>query len=228
MTLRIKAQKYAEELGYSPRIFKASSGWISRVLTRHNKVGIHLHGEADDMTAGEREEIMAGWRLTFHDLLEEYSIPPSCVYNGDQTGLYYQKLPNRMYVDKDTKSTYAGVKQMKDKTRITLMVCTAADGSKVPLSVVGKPKKPECFRLLRGGKTPVPYTNQSNAWFNQEVTIWWIRRVLWPYHLKTHGDKHCVLLLNNCSENKVDEVHIPPLLHLVFLSPNVSFLCRYH
>ena len=65
-------------------------------------------------------------------------VPPSRVYNGDQTGLYYQKLPNRMYVDKDTKHTHAGVKQMKDKTRVTLMVCTAADGSKVPLAVVGK------------------------------------------------------------------------------------------
>ena len=85
--------------------------------------------------------MMADWRISFHDLLEMYNIPPSCVYNGDQMGLYYQKLPNRMYVDKDAKKTYAGVKQMKDKTRITLMVCTAADGSDVPLSIVGKPKK---------------------------------------------------------------------------------------
>ena len=103
--------------------------------------------------------------------MEEYGIPPSCVYSGDQTDLYYQKLPNRMYVDKDTKSTYVGIKKMKDKTRFILMVCTATDGIKVPLSVIGKPKKPECFRLLRGNNTPLPYTNQSKAWFNQEVTI---------------------------------------------------------
>ena len=58
-----------------------------------------------------------------------------------QTGLFYQKLPNRIYVDKSKKNDYAaGAKQMKDKTRITLMVGTVADGTKVPLSIVGKPK----------------------------------------------------------------------------------------
>ena len=31
-----------------------------------------------------------------------------------------------MYVDKDTKHKHVGVKQMKDKTRVTLMVCTGA------------------------------------------------------------------------------------------------------
>ena len=44
-------------------------------------------------------------------------------------------------MDKSKKNDYAaGAKQMKDKTRITLMVGTVADGTKVPLSIVGKPK----------------------------------------------------------------------------------------
>lgn len=107
---------------------------------------------------------MICWRCTI------YSHRVS-TYNGDQTGLYYQKLPNWMYVDKDAKKTYAGVKQMKDKTRITLMVRTAADGSKVPLSIVNKPKN-MCFRMQRGSKPPLPYMNQNNAWFNRDITIW--------------------------------------------------------
>ena len=45
-----------------------------------------------------------------------------------------------MYVDKPNKKYYAGDKQMKDKTCITLMVGTSASGKKVPLDVVGKPK----------------------------------------------------------------------------------------
>ena len=53
MTLCIKAQKYTEELGYSPVAFKASSRWIVSFLSHHNKTSISLHGEADDMTAGE-------------------------------------------------------------------------------------------------------------------------------------------------------------------------------
>ena len=68
MTLRNKSQEHTEELGYSPRAFRVSSGWISRVLSRHNKVGITLHGEADDMTVEEREDLMSDWHITFHDL----------------------------------------------------------------------------------------------------------------------------------------------------------------
>ena len=61
MTLCIKAQKYTEELGYSPVAFKASSRWIVSFLSHHNKTSISLHGEADDMIAGEWEEMMADW-----------------------------------------------------------------------------------------------------------------------------------------------------------------------
>ena len=76
--------------------------------------------------------------------------------------------------------------------------------------------------MLRGSKTPLPYTNQNSARFNQDITILWIRMVLWPHHLKTHGDKHCVHLLDNYSTHKVDTGRLPPSLHLVFLPPNVT------
>ena len=93
------------------------------------------------------EVIMADWCIGFHKPLEEYIIPPLHVYNVDQTGLYFQNLPHWMYVDKDTKHNHAGVKQMKDKTRVILMVCAIIDGTKVPFVIVGKSKKPIYFRV---------------------------------------------------------------------------------
>ena len=53
--MRNKAIIDVKELGCRPLSFKASSGWISRVLTRHGKVGINLHGDASNMTTEERE-----------------------------------------------------------------------------------------------------------------------------------------------------------------------------
>ena len=64
------------------------------------------------------------------------------VYNADQTGLFYNKLPNQMYVSAARKD-YRGVKQMKSKDRVTLMVATSAVGGKIPLFMVGKAKAPE-------------------------------------------------------------------------------------
>lgn len=147
VTLRNKSLQFADLLGYDEEEFKASDGWISNTLKRNGKVGITCHGEANDMTEEHRKKIMKKWLKEFHELIEEKKIEPSCLYNADQTGLYYQKLPNRMYVTKKEKRDFKGVKQMKSKTRVTLMVCTSASGEKVPLSVVGNVKKPVCFQL---------------------------------------------------------------------------------
>ena len=61
LTLHHKAVLFAKECGYGPD-FKASDGWISNSLRRHGKVGINLHGEANDMTAGDRER--SSWRIS--------------------------------------------------------------------------------------------------------------------------------------------------------------------
>ena len=149
------------------------------------------------------------------------------MYNADQTGLYHQKLPHRVYIDKAATTTMHGVKQMKDKTRITLMVVTAASGARGPLCLVGVSKNPECFRELEVGKqTLVAYTNQSNAWFTQKITAWWILNFFWPWHLRRRGDVRCILLLDNCSAHKdvdlVENYVKPPNLTILFFPPNLT------
>ena len=97
-TITAKSLYYAKQCGYTDDNFKASPGWIKNVMKRNSLIGINLHGEAADMDDTEREATMKNWREEFHAKLDEYDLDPSRVYNGDQTGLYYQKLPNRMYV----------------------------------------------------------------------------------------------------------------------------------
>jgi hypothetical protein len=128
------------------------------------------------------------------DKMDKYNIPLEHVYNADQTGLFFNKLPNRIYVDKAS-NDYDGVKQMKSKDQLTLMVAISAGGEKIPLLMVGKAKSPECFRLC-DGKPPVSYYHQTNAWFDRDVTMHWINRVLWPWHLEQHGNVYWLLLLD--------------------------------
>jgi len=146
------------------------------------------------------------------------------VWNADQTGLYYRKLPDRIYVDKDRKNSVRGVKAMKDKSRITIMVCISAEGEKAPLSVVGKPVSPECFRLLNNrNKPPLAYTHQGNAWFDREVTVWWINHVFWPHAKRVHGEVQVVLLLDNCPAHVgIDPKKLPSLVKLIFFPPNLT------
>ena len=215
-----KCLGWATELGFHE--FKVSAGWIQNTLKYHNLKRIKLHGEAADMCEEEKQAVMQPWREEFHKLIEDKNVSRDRIYNADQSGCFYQKLPNVLYVDKSKEKEFKGTKQMKDKTRVTIMVCTSASGSRLPLAVIGKYKKPTCFKLLNGNDTPLPYYSQNNAWFDKEVTWWWIKNVFWPWHLEMHGDVTCILLLDNCSAHDIDMTQLPKKLIIKFLPPNVT------
>ena len=62
---------------------------------------------------------------------------------------------------------------MKDKTQVTAMTCTAANGMKMPIALIGKAKKPACFELIRPGQKPLlPHKSQKNPWFDKDTTLW--------------------------------------------------------
>ena len=119
---------------------------------------------------------------------------------------------------------------MNFRDRVTLMVCTAASGVKFPLFMVGKSKNSKTSENFKQmcpyGKPPMPYTNQSNAWFDKEVTIHWINKVLWPWHMKHYDEVNCILLLDNCKVHvDLDKSRLPIKLIIEFFPPNgTSFL----
>ena len=79
--------------------FKASPCCISDMLKRNKKVVINLRDEENDITDEERYIIIPLWRDDFRDKIAEVDTPPECIYNTNQTGICYKRLPNRVYVD---------------------------------------------------------------------------------------------------------------------------------
>jgi len=203
------------------KYFQASPGFLNRCLKRNGIVGFSLHGEANEISDEDRVRVINVCRDEIKETIVRYGVAVGCVYNADQTGLFYNKLPNRMYADKVRRKTLKGAKQMKSKDRVTLMVAIGADGGKVPLYVVGRSKKPLCFSLC-DNKPPIPYTNQANAWFDKKVFLDWVNKVFWPHHLKTKGDVHLILILDNFSGQKNIELLLPEKLHVIYLPPNVT------
>ena len=111
---------------------------------------------------------------------------------------------------------------MKDKSIIAAIICTAANGEKLPICIVGKPNKPACFILVP--ILPMPYTNQYNAWFDRNVTMLWINNVFWPWDLKHCGDVTFIILIHNCTSYIMDLSQLPNNLNILFLPPNVTNL----
>ena len=195
--LQKKARAYAlDEYSDKYQQFDASPGWILDLLKRHNFTGVNIHGEDEEIDKEKRIATISKWSGKVLTILKETGVGPGCVYNADQTGLFYTKLPNRPYVPIDNRKYYKGAKQMKSKDRITSMICTSADGKRVTLAVVGKSKKPYCFKLC-DGNPPFPYINQANTYFNKTITLWWINCVFWSHHMSVNGDVNAVSFIDN-------------------------------
>ena len=81
-------------------------------LKTNIKVGINFHDKANDMADEERAIIMSAWHKHFHAKIVEVETSPELFYNADQAGLYYQNLPNCVYIDEINKKDYAGLKKI--------------------------------------------------------------------------------------------------------------------
>ncbi|XP_067140340.1 jerky protein homolog-like [Centruroides vittatus] len=145
--------------------FKATTGWLKCFKSRHGIRELDIHGEklsADTESAECLKE-------SFKNMIDKEDYQKTNVYNADETGLYWKKMPTKTLVSKNEMSA-PGFKA--SKSRITVMVCGNVTGShRLPLLIIGKSKNPWCFKGIK--KLPVTYKNQKNAWMDTTIFIEW-------------------------------------------------------
>ncbi|GFX97825.1 tigger transposable element-derived protein 1 [Trichonephila clavipes] len=102
----------------------ASKGWLTGFLKRNPLHNIKITGES--VTADEGAAKIFPEELA--KIIEDGDYSADQVFNADETGLYWKKLPNRTYIAKDEK-TASGHKASKD--RVTLLLCSNASGDRM-------------------------------------------------------------------------------------------------
>ena len=154
--------------------------------------------------------MVAAWNeTTLPTLLSNYSLENVC--NADEYGLLYQCLPNKSYQLKTEKCS--GGKH--SKTRITGLAAADAVGSKLPMFVVGKAKKPRCFKNIK--TLPCRCHAQKKSWMDGALFEECVRDL----NKKFESEKRKVaLIIDNCPAHPI----IDNLSHikLVFLPPNTT------
>ena len=167
---------------------------------------ITLHGEAGDVDPSQHEERMK----TIREIANQFG--PSLTYNMDETGLMYKCLPNCGYVELEKKRITRGSKTMNAKDRITLYIFMNADGSdKYPLVMIGKAKKPRCFR--EGKK--LTYYAQKKAWSDGVTFMRWFDEFV--QHIKSKTQEQVLLILNNCVPYAAQIESSEPQVRVAFL-----------
>ncbi|XP_075732481.1 tigger transposable element-derived protein 6 [Rhipicephalus microplus] len=208
--VRQKAMDFACMLGIDD--FKASVGWLNRFKSRHSIIGKVLCGEA---ASADKDGAAAWMSASLGSILKDYA--SSDIYNADETGLFYEMLPNKTL---DFKGLCCqGGKH--SKKRITVLLCANMDGSdKRPLLVIGKSAKPCCFKGNR--RLPVKYVANSRAWMTRAIFGVWVEE--FDRDMGRQGRKVC-LLLDNCSAHSIEDTELENV-QLKFLPPNCTSIIQ--
>lgn len=161
-------------------------------------------------------------------MVEEHGLTPDTIYNADETGLLYRCLP-RTTLAREAEAAIEGFKQSKD--RLTVLCCANMAGThRIRLCVVGKYKKPRCFKNVT--YLPVDYHAQGSARMNSEIFMDWFKHEFVPSvkeNLKKKGlseDSKVVLLLDNCRDHPPAEELVMGNIFAVYLPPNVTSLIQ--
>ncbi|XP_067125650.1 tigger transposable element-derived protein 1-like [Centruroides vittatus] len=124
----------------SENSFKASRGWFDNFRKRTGIHSVVRHGEAasSDVKAAEV------YIKTFSELIEAKAYILQQVFNCDETGLFWKRMPNSTYITAEEK-TMPGHKPIKD--RLTLALCANASGDcKIKPLLVYHSENPRAFK----------------------------------------------------------------------------------
>lgn len=202
--LQEKANHFARLFGKID--FKCSESWIYRFRQRHDIVVGKVCGEAASVSRSDCDNWL---KTVFPKLTEGYT--DSQIWNADETGLFFKLTPEKTLKFKGEKCV--GGKLSKD--RITVLVASSMAGEKRKLLVIGKAKKPRCFKNVKS--LPVDYEANRKAWMTSDIFEKVLRK--WDSQLR-NNKKKIILFIDNCPAHpKIENL---TNIKLAFLPPNTT------
>lgn len=207
--LKEKATQISLRLGVEN--FSASNGWAARFKERHGLIFKKVCGES----AGVNEETTSDWLSKLPKIIDGYE--PKDIYNCDETGLFYNCLPDRTLAVKG-EACHGG---KMSKERLTVLLCTNSDGSdKLQPLVIGKSKNPRCFKNIKN--LPVRYHANNKAWMTADMFTSFLRT--FDCTMGTQCRK-VLLFVDNCAAHPKD-ISFLRNVKVVFYPPNCTSVCQ--
>ncbi|KAG7170357.1 Tigger transposable element-derived protein 1-like 23 [Homarus americanus] len=199
-----------------PKPFNASSGWLQRFKKRNKITNINIGGEeasADRVAAREFPPFL-------HEIMEEGQYTDDQVFNMDESGLFWKKLPSKTFVVQNA-SKCRGRKLQKE--RITVLFTTNASGTcKLKLSVIHTARKPHAHKSMDMTKLNVHWLTARKAWMFSTLSLSWFDDCFVPDNVPFK----ILLLLDNAPGHSPLLLDRHPNAKVVFLPPNTTSILQ--
>ncbi|UYV76289.1 hypothetical protein LAZ67_13003275 [Cordylochernes scorpioides] len=228
--IKMKALKFYKELKESepstssresnPQ-FSASTGWLTGFIKRHSFHNLKIKGEvasADEEAARKYPEKLA-------KIIKDGGYCAHQIFNADETGLFWKKMPTRTYIAKSEKNA-SGFKAAKD--RVTLLLCSNASGDRMlkPL-IVNRSLKPRALKGKDLNTLPVHWMANKKAWVTTAIFTEWFNKCFVPEvenYMKEMGLEFKILLILDNAPGHPNLEH--PNIKVVFFPPNTTSLIQ--
>ena len=206
--------------------FKASRGWFDKFKKRTGIHSVVRHGEASSSDTKAAEEFVK----LFEKIVNEEGYVSQQVFNCDETGLFWKKMPRRTFITSEEKKL-PGHKPMKD--RLTLALCANASGDlKVKPLLVYHSENPRAFKAHKVNKDllQVFWRANAKAWVTRLFFVEWVNQVFGPavkkYLQENNLPLKCLLCLDNApahppglEDDILDEYKF---IKVLYLPPNTT------
>ena len=204
--------------------FNASRGWFPRFQKRHGFKNVKVLGEiaSADTVAADK------FPNDLREIIREGGYTAKQVFNVDETGLYYKRMPNRTYIAKEEKQA-KGFKASKD--RMTLLLGANANrDKKLKLLLIHRSENPRCFKNVVKSTLPVIWKKQRKSWITKLIFQEWFVENLIP-ELKAYCEREnmafkILLIMDNASAHILPYEELSDNIKVIFMPPNTTSIMQ--
>ena len=203
--------------------FMASKGWFENFKKRFALHNIRMTGEA----ASADHVAADAYPAEFAKVIEEKGYRPEQVFNADETGLWWKKMPSRTFIAKEEKQA-PGFKVQKD--RVSLSFCGSAAGHMIKPMMIYKSKRPRALKGKDMNQLPIFYRHNKKAWMTAAMFTDWFHNCFVPEvqkYLRAKGiEFKALLVIDNCPGHPESLKQAHPNIEVVFLPKNTTSLIQ--
>lgn len=218
---KLKAEKGPESQSEE---FAASRGWFHRFRSRADLHNIKVQGEA----ASADHAAASDFPDTLAEIIREGGYSAEQVFNVDETGLFWKRMPDRTYIAKEEKSA-PGHKVAKERLTLLLGGNAAGDCKLKPL-LVYQAENPRAFKGIWKGSLPVIWKSNKKAWVTLALFEDWFTN-----HFVPEVERYCaaknipfkiLLILDNAPGHPAYLDDFNPNVKVAYLPPNTTSLLQ--